>query len=397
MNETMRLARKQFDAELNEMSSFYDSLFTDLLVTAYISRQGSTLIDMIDETNVSVINREVLKTAYSALQTCYRCLIYLGDLERYHQLNNLDESSRKWDKTLLYYKLALQLFPNHGNPHNQIAVVATYTKNEVNAIYQYLRATCLEIPFQTSLNNLKLLFETNKKVLQMQKPTSELNLPEIKSKLASLTDLRVVYQWMVRIFGMSFEIFHNNKSSKGILKSIEFESELFSVLANCVISKLDELMFSPMCANAKQIGGAVANNPNFERFSTWITEIIVTVLCILDFCKFRDTKSSDNAYILLRSFLFEFVNLCLKSFSQLNHTLLSSIAVFTIWLSRQEISELSIWTNIDSTKKTCFEVFLETGKIDDVKFGSYGVFWDSLLKTINQMRGTDTSTGIFVL
>lgn len=54
------------------------------------------------------------------------------------------------------------MLPTSGNPHNQLAVVATYTDAECVSVYRYCRSLMIESPFQTAHENLMLLFEKNK-------------------------------------------------------------------------------------------------------------------------------------------------------------------------------------------------------------------------------------------
>lgn len=54
------------------------------------------------------------------------------------------------------------MLPSSGNPHNQLAVLATYTDAECVSVYRYCRSLMIENPFQTAHENLTLLFEKNK-------------------------------------------------------------------------------------------------------------------------------------------------------------------------------------------------------------------------------------------
>jgi protein SMG7 len=55
------------------------------------------------------------------LLSCYRCLIYLGDLTRYKGLyGDVDYASREYAAASIYYKEAASLCPSNGNPHHQV-------------------------------------------------------------------------------------------------------------------------------------------------------------------------------------------------------------------------------------------------------------------------------------
>lgn len=110
----------------------------------------------------------------------HRCLIYLGDLSRYtaqaspkaaaqtpaaapaQQQQQHPAARPDWLKAAHYYRLAARVLPRSGNPHNQLAVMAVMTGDELRAVYHYARSLCVGIPFQTAKENLMLLFEQNR-------------------------------------------------------------------------------------------------------------------------------------------------------------------------------------------------------------------------------------------
>ena len=92
--------------------------------------------------------------------SCYRCYIFLGDLTRY--IRDIGGNSSEWMTAAKYYNRALRLFPTNGNPHNQLAVLATYVNDDFNAMYHYFRSIAAENPFPTSKENLVVLFEKNR-------------------------------------------------------------------------------------------------------------------------------------------------------------------------------------------------------------------------------------------
>ncbi|CAM9960132.1 unnamed protein product, partial [Choristocarpus tenellus] len=90
-----------------------------------------------------------------------RCLIFLGDLCRYQELHG-ESSTKDWTGTERFYHQALSVLPTSGNPHNQLAVVATYTNAECVAVYRYCRSLMILHPFHTARENLMLLYEKNR-------------------------------------------------------------------------------------------------------------------------------------------------------------------------------------------------------------------------------------------
>ncbi|KAL3677309.1 hypothetical protein R1sor_027257 [Riccia sorocarpa] len=95
--------------------------------------------------------------------SCHRCLIFLGDLARYKESHgDADVRSRDWSVAAGYYQQAISLWPSSGNPHNQLAVLATYVGDELLAVYRYFRSLAVESPFLTARDNLIILFEKNR-------------------------------------------------------------------------------------------------------------------------------------------------------------------------------------------------------------------------------------------
>ncbi|KAL6048987.1 Telomerase activating protein Est1 [Balamuthia mandrillaris] len=99
--------------------------------------------------------------------SCHRCLIFLGDIARYHKDLIGDEAQKDWQKAEVFYQQAFRLVPENGNPHNQMAVLATYVDDELNAVYRYFRSLAVRNPFITARDNLVVLFEKNRQKAQM--------------------------------------------------------------------------------------------------------------------------------------------------------------------------------------------------------------------------------------
>jgi protein SMG6 len=91
-------------------------------------------------------------------QCIFKCLLFLGDLARYRELHS-EGSTKDWSSVENYYRRAFTVMPHFGNPHNQLAVVATYAESEFIAVYQYCRSVLVEHPFSVGVQNLKLAYE----------------------------------------------------------------------------------------------------------------------------------------------------------------------------------------------------------------------------------------------
>ncbi|XLS82661.1 hypothetical protein HN51_048492 [Arachis hypogaea] len=58
-----------------------------------------------------------------------------------------------------YYLQANSLWPSSGNPHHQLALLASYSEDELAAAYHYFRSLVVESRFSTARDNLIATFE----------------------------------------------------------------------------------------------------------------------------------------------------------------------------------------------------------------------------------------------
>ncbi|CAK7350571.1 unnamed protein product [Dovyalis caffra] len=94
---------------------------------------------------------------------CHRFFVCLGDFARYReQCEKSDPQNHNWSVAVTHYLEATIIWPDSGNPQNQLAVLATYVGDEFLALYHCIRSLAVKDPFPDAWNNLILLFERNK-------------------------------------------------------------------------------------------------------------------------------------------------------------------------------------------------------------------------------------------
>ncbi|GAB4851745.1 hypothetical protein Ancab_031147 [Ancistrocladus abbreviatus] len=153
--------RSQFKTFLSEATGFYHELMVKIrakygLPLGYFSDDPENQIVLSKDGNRSA---ELKK----GLISCHRCLIYLGDLARYKGLYGEGESkTRDFAAASSYYLQASSLWPSSGNPHHQLAILASYSGDEFVAVYRYFRSLAVESPFLTARDNLIIAFEKNR-------------------------------------------------------------------------------------------------------------------------------------------------------------------------------------------------------------------------------------------
>lgn len=144
-------------------------------------------------------------TAASAVkcrQSLHRCFIFLGDLARYRELHS-QKAKKNFAAAESFYHKALAVLPGNGNPHNQLAVLATYVEAETVAVYRYCRSLLIAQPFATAEENLALLFERAR-----QRPlaaTGAVLTPASSSRDKS-TGLKSFLHRLTRLHGLLFAL-----------------------------------------------------------------------------------------------------------------------------------------------------------------------------------------------
>ncbi|KAL6284579.1 hypothetical protein ACE6H2_015508 [Prunus campanulata] len=153
--------RLQFKTFLSEATGFYHDLIVKIrakygLPLGYFSE---------DSENKIVMDKDGKKSTEmkKGLISCHRCLIYLGDLARYKGLyGEGDSKTREYAAASSYYLQAASLWPSSGNPHHQLAILASYSGDELVAVYRYFRSLAVDSPFSTARDNLIVAFEKNR-------------------------------------------------------------------------------------------------------------------------------------------------------------------------------------------------------------------------------------------
>nr|XP_017222739.1 PREDICTED: protein SMG7L isoform X1 [Daucus carota subsp. sativus]XP_017222740.1 PREDICTED: protein SMG7L isoform X2 [Daucus carota subsp. sativus]XP_017222741.1 PREDICTED: protein SMG7L isoform X1 [Daucus carota subsp. sativus] len=146
-----------FKTFLSDASLFYKDMIRKMRESCGLSEE--LLLSSKDYSSFSVVPANLLKCQYA----CHRFLVCLGDLARYKELCQKSENRNcKWSVAANYYFEAATVYPDSGNPHNQLALLATYVADEFLALYHCVRSLAIKEPFPDAWDNLMLLFEKNK-------------------------------------------------------------------------------------------------------------------------------------------------------------------------------------------------------------------------------------------
>ncbi|CAI8586706.1 unnamed protein product [Vicia faba] len=158
--ERITKIRQQLKTFLSEATGFYHDLIMKIK-----AKNGLPLGYFEDSENLIVMEKDGKKSAEmkKSLLSCHRCLIYLGDLARYKGLyGEGDSKKREFAAASSYYLQAASIWPLSGNPHHQLALLASYSGDELAVIYRYFRSLAVDSPFTTARDNLIVAFEKNR-------------------------------------------------------------------------------------------------------------------------------------------------------------------------------------------------------------------------------------------
>ncbi|ORX87350.1 hypothetical protein K493DRAFT_341501 [Basidiobolus meristosporus CBS 931.73] len=88
-----------------------------------------------------------------------RCLTYLGDLSRYQE-DSTEKEIKDWSLARDFYAQAVRVYPDSGRPHGQLALLATYSGNHIEAIYWNCLSLVTKYPSSIARSNLQTLYAT---------------------------------------------------------------------------------------------------------------------------------------------------------------------------------------------------------------------------------------------
>ncbi|KAL2941988.1 Protein SMG7 [Bienertia sinuspersici] len=310
--------RVQFKAFLSEATGFYHDLILKIR-----AKYGLPLGHFTEDSeNEAVMGTDTAKSSdvKKALVSCHRSLIYLGDLARYKGLYGEGESRvREFSAASSYYLQAASLWPSNGNPHHQLAILSTYSSDEMVAVYRYFRSLAAEIPFPTAKDNLVIAFEKNRQgYTQLVETTKDTSEKEVSMK-EKYKEFCTQY---VRLQGILFT---------------RTSMEMFAAVLSSARGAFHELLSS-----------GPEESPNFGKDGMENGLIILRLVAILIFTVYNASKKNENqsyAEILQHNLLsenariltFEFMSLIVERSVQLNDPsssfLLPGVLVFLEWLA----------------------------------------------------------------
>ncbi|XP_028777476.1 protein SMG7L isoform X2 [Neltuma alba] len=379
-----------FKSFLSEAIEFYQNLIVKLREHYGVSEDA--LFYKKGCISSSIEPDAMLKCQY----LCHRCLVCMGDLARYEQqCENPDIHTHNWSVAATHYLEATRIWPDSGNPHNQLAVLATYIGDEFLALYHCIRSLAVKEPFPDAWNNLSLLFEKNRSFdlpyvsseassIDFSKPSDSSDQTKARPKGDGLNNMfkgqsnhvtdTKLWSFMVRTIGFFF---------------IKSSFDEFPMVLASTIRELDRLLelgdieLKTLLESYEQVN--LARRGPFRAIQVAAVLIFVLNHLVEPLMKNEPKDGNERQFpVLIQlalcaafSFMGRFVERCLKSNPLHSCPLLPSVHVFVEWTASMRDS-------------------LEVYATDEKSKGAMSYFFGMLLDLRNQLSTNGRETTKFL-
>lgn len=170
-------------------------------------------------------------------KSIYSCLVYLGDIARYKETS---KEPKNWDIAEKYYEQASFLCPDHGNAQNQLALIASYRKEDFVAVYRYFRCLILSSDLSQradvarAAENISHIFRDNFNAFKSLDlaAISRSNNDSVSDKKKKLSKAHSFIVLFIRLQGMFYDSIRQNKQGKEIKQLVDFASRCIPIILN---------------------------------------------------------------------------------------------------------------------------------------------------------------------
>lgn len=384
--------RLQLKTFLSEATGFYHDLILKIrakygLPLGYFSE---------DPENRVIMEKGGKKSAEMkrGLVSCHRCLIYLGDLARYKGLYaEGDSKSRDYAAASSYYLQAASIWPSSGNPHHQLAILASYSGDELVAVYRYFRSLAVGSPFSTARDNLVVAFEKNRQSYSQLLGDSKASAVKAStvpktSKGRGKGEAKLPNKdTSLESSAVKESVFSMHETLKAfIIRFVRLNGILFTRTSLETFAEVLSLVISSLC---QLLSSGPEEELSFGKDAVENGLVIVRLVSILIFTVHnvkREAEGQSYAEILQRTVLlqnafaavFEFMGHLLKRCLQLRDPsssyLLPGILVFVEWLA-------------------CSPDVASGSDMDDQQATVRSIFWNHCISFFNKLL-SDSSVSI---
>ena len=218
-NDSLRQLESQFQMFLGKADYFYVLLMHEL--------EEKLQYDSDNEATYNIRKKSI-----------YSCLVYLGDISRYKEISNEPKS---WDVAETYYERASFLCPSHGNAQNQLALIASYRKEDFIAVYRYFRCLILSSNISQradvarAAENIGHIFRENFsafKSLDLAAISRSSAHDPVSDKRKKLSRAHTFIVLFIRLHGVFFDGVRQSKQGKEMKQLVDFASRCIPVILN---------------------------------------------------------------------------------------------------------------------------------------------------------------------
>ncbi|XP_048331219.2 nonsense-mediated mRNA decay factor SMG7-like isoform X2 [Ziziphus jujuba] len=358
-----------FKSFLSEATKFYQNLIVK--VRKYYSLPEESLFYR----KAGISSSVEPKTLQTCQFLCHRFLVCLGDLARYREQHEKpDNRDHNWSVAATHYMEATLIWPDSGNPQNQLAVLATYVGDEFLALYHCIRSLAVKEPFPEAQNNLILLLERNRSShLHSHSNKAQFNFlkPFERSGIEMKTQSSDDFSDCNMLASENNGSIHTNFWSD-IIKVISFffiKSSLdeFPCAFTSCMKELDALMALDdtklkAILESYQLMDSVRTGP-FRALQV-VATLLFTLQNLIERQDKRDSKDVKDAqnnflnqWALTSTFIFmgRFVDRCLEASALDSCSLLPAVLVFVEWLVHM-LDEVEIYV-VDEKSRSAMSYF----------------------------------------
>ncbi|AET00210.1 telomerase activating protein Est1 [Medicago truncatula] len=375
--------RLQLKTFLSEATGFYHDLIMKIK-----AKYGLPLGYFEDSENRIVMEKDGKKSAEmkKSLISCHRCLIYLGDLARYKGLyGEGDSKKREFTAASSYYIQAASIWPPSGNPHHQLALLASYYGDELATIYRYFRSLAVDSPFTTARDNLIVAFEKNRQSYsQLSGEVKAVAVKESSGQLAGKGRGKVEAKLVTRSNGV--QACTKNEGASNVQETYKSFCTRFVRLNGILFTRTSLETFtevlSLICTGLRELLSSGQDEKlNFGQDTLENGLAIVRIISIIVFTVHNVNKESEGqtyAEIVQRAVLlqnaftaaFELMSIIIERCSQLQDPtcsyLLPGILVFVEWLA-------------------CYPDHAAGNDVDEKQAAVRSKFWNHCISFLNKL------------
>ncbi|TPX63158.1 hypothetical protein SpCBS45565_g06822 [Spizellomyces sp. 'palustris'] len=172
-NPPLLAASEELQNHLNMAISFYQTLLLTMKSTFEEDLIAFGIEQYVCKRDAHGEPLSDVQMKMSLFHLIHKCTVYLGDLSRYREIHSLN-NGKNWQSPRYHYLKAIRINPDIGKPYSQLAIVASYTRSDLEVIYWYCLSLANLNPHSVTKENITAFYNSQetKAMLQSSEPQS---------------------------------------------------------------------------------------------------------------------------------------------------------------------------------------------------------------------------------